>query len=398
MLSTVFIRFVRSFNNKNNNSLDCILDLGRLGLRIADEYSTRFDLLDINKCIYLSNFQTPALEKAEKHLLNLVPIDDPLFSLMEYYDNYPYSYSDINYLFKGCLKSGVEITIKAVNPSAKKIFLKNLSNLRNKIKYYNFFFPWMEKKYKINEVIDSLEINNCNKFDLIKEIKSTKILQEYLDIYKGCLNLHRLKFPKIYSYLSSESKIVSEYVYGNYFYELLAYNKLAYRDVLDLIKIQLFFILNVGVYHNNLHSGNLILSDEGEFHFLDCNTIAYVSTEKRILFFKLLKSICKEKYEEVARIINSISEKTIDDKQLEIFSNKILSIFNCNSTLIAKLMKCFKLGYFYGMSFDLEVFSIFKSFLYLDKLVNATKRKSCYFEEDLLKILDEIEPFIVNNN
>lgn len=45
---------------------------------------------------------------------------------MEYYDNDSYSYSDINYLFKGCLKNGIEITIKAVNENAKKNFTKKL--------------------------------------------------------------------------------------------------------------------------------------------------------------------------------------------------------------------------------------------------------------------------------
>lgn len=112
MLSTKFIKFIKSFKCKNNSDLDCIVYLERLGIRIAQEYSTRFDLLSIDKCLYLTEFQTPVLEKAEKHLLNLVPKFDPLFSLMEYYDNYPYSYSDINYSFKGCLKSGVEISIK----------------------------------------------------------------------------------------------------------------------------------------------------------------------------------------------------------------------------------------------------------------------------------------------
>ena len=119
MLSSKFINFMKAINSGRLEKLSCVVELGRVGVRMAEEYSTRFDLLDVEQCLYLSEFQTPQLEKAEKHLLNLVKKNDPLFSLLEYYDNYPYSYSDINYFFKGCLKSGVEISIKAVNPSAR---------------------------------------------------------------------------------------------------------------------------------------------------------------------------------------------------------------------------------------------------------------------------------------
>ena len=96
MLSFKFIKFMKALKSGRAEKLSCVTDLGRVGIYIAEEYSTRFDLLNIEQCLFLSEFQTTHLEKEEKHLLNLVKKDDPLFSLLEYYDNYPYSYSDIN--------------------------------------------------------------------------------------------------------------------------------------------------------------------------------------------------------------------------------------------------------------------------------------------------------------
>ena len=103
MLLLNFIKLVSSFHSKKFPNPDIITKLGILGIRIAQEYSSRFDVIDIEKCIYLSKFQTSDTEKEDRHLLTLLPKKSPLLSQMEYYDNDSYSYSDINYLFKGCL-------------------------------------------------------------------------------------------------------------------------------------------------------------------------------------------------------------------------------------------------------------------------------------------------------
>jgi ubiquinone biosynthesis protein len=401
MFPSKFIKFMKALNSGKVENLTCVVDLGRAGLRIAEEYSTRFDLLDIEQCLYLSEFQTPTLEKAEKHLLNLIKKNDPLFSLMEYYDNYPYSYSDINYLFKGCLKSGVEISIKAVNPVAKNTYFKRLHKLEQSLKYHSFFMPWLKKKYKIDEILKDLEEHSKEKFSLGNEIRFTKSMEEHLNRHQDIHFLKRVRFPKIYAYLSSDDKVVTEYVYGSYFYELLAYRRLAYKDVLDLIRIQLFFMLKVGVFHNNLHSGNLILSDEGNIHFLDCNTVSVLETETRESIFEVLKSIAKRNFGELAYQINKLSLVKLSEEALE---NLIADIKFCfstntiqNNTLIIKLMKIFRVASNNGIVFNKDVYPIFKSFIYFDKLVEKTRNKNHPFIEDFEKILEELEEIIKNN-
>lgn len=398
MLSSKFINFMKALNSGKTDSLTCVVDLGRVGLRMAEEYSTRFDLLEVEQCLYLSEFQTPKLEKAEKHLLNLVKKNDPLFSLMEYYDNYPYAYSDINYLFKGCLKSGVEISIKAVNPMAKNSYFKKLHKLGQSLKLHNFFMPWLNRKYKVEEILKDLEQHSLSKFDLKTEIKNTRDMTECIREYPDIKFLNRVRFPKIYSYLSSEDMVVNEFIYGSYFYELLTYKKLAYKDVIDLIKIQLFFMLKLGKFHNNLHSGNLILSDEGYIYFLDCNNISQIDENLKMGIFKILKATSKRDFPSIATYLNEISKNKIDRESLEKLTKDIEHIFSTNTikdnTLIKKLMQVFKVSQRYNIVFDNSIYPIFKSFIYLNKLVEITKNKNIQFSEDLGKILSELEPLL----
>lgn len=402
MLSTKFVKFIKSFNNDNKTKLNCILDLGRLGIRISQEYSTRFDLLSIDKCLYLANFQTPSVEKAEKHLLNLVPKFDPLFSLMEYYDNYPYTYSDINYSFKACLKSGVEITIKAVNKTAKNNFFKKINSLRNKLKYLSFIYPWMEKDYKVKEIIDNVEKNSFQKSNLSNEINYTNSLNEYLKPFRDKLNLQNVCFPKIYAYLSSENMVVSEFIYGSYFYELLNIKKLRYEDVFQLVKTQLFFMLKIGVFYNNMHSGNLMLSEEGKIYYLDCNNLSSMTSTTKAQFFRLFKAAALGNFPYASVILNELSEKSLSTPQLESLAITMKEIFitdkdEYQEVFFIKLMKCFRAASKLGMEFEEEIFPIFKSLIYLDSLIFQTKDKNSKVKSDILNILNEIEE-IQNDN
>lgn len=402
MLSTKFIKFIKSFKHKNNSDLDCIISLGRLGIRIAQEYSTRFDILPVDKCLYLAEFQTPVLEKAEKHLLNLIPKFDPLFSLMEYYDNYPYSYSDINYSFKGCLKSGVEITIKAVNKTAKNSYFKKVNSLRKKLKYFNFFFPWMEKDYKIKEIIDRVEKNSLEKLTLSNEINFTGDLKEYLAPYKEKLQLQKIKFPKIYIYLSSENMVVSEYIYGTYFYDLIATRSLTYDTAKLLIKSQLFFILKIGVFYNNLHSGNLILDEDDNIIYLDCNNLNSLSSNTRLQFFRLFKAVCLGNFPYASVILSELSEISLPTPDLERLSNKIKEIFTNEKNehkevFFIKIMKSFRAASELGMIFQQEIFPVFKSFVYLDSVLFTAKNKNSKIKSDILAMLNDIEAILTDN-
>lgn len=293
MLLLNFIKLVSSFHSKKFPNPDIITKLGILGIRIAQEYSSRFDVIDIEKCIYLSKFQTSDTEKEDRHLLTLLPKKSPLLSQMEYYDNDSYSYSDINYLFKGCLKNGIEITIKAVNENAKKNFTKKVNSLEKELKFFSWFYPKFNKKYKTVEIIENLKKVTEQKLNLNNEIKSTELLKDYLAQYSDYKGFARLKFPSIYAYLTSDIMLVSKYTYGTYFYQMLENRRLSYKDVLEVIRIQLFFILKIGTFHSNLHLGNIILGSDGFIYFQDCNVLSSVNDETKENLFKLLSVISK---------------------------------------------------------------------------------------------------------
>ena len=396
MLLLNFIKLVSSFHSKKFPNPDIITKLGILGIRIAQEYSSRFDVIDIEKCIYLSKFQTSDTEKEDRHLLTLLPKKSPLLSQMEYYDNDSYSYSDINYLFKGCLKNGIEITIKAVNENAKKNFTKKVNSLEKELKFFSWFYPKFNKKYKTVEIIENLKKVTEQKLNLNNEIKSTELLKDYLAQYSDYKGFARLKFPSIYAYLTSDIMLVSKYTYGTYFYQMLENRRLSYKDVLEVIRIQLFFILKIGTFHSNLHLGNIILGSDGFIYFQDCNVLSSVNDETKENLFKLLSVISKYDYSEIPNILNNMSDVKIEAEKMNLVSVEINNIFkNSKGSFLQKdsicknIMCSFKAGIKYGMTFSDEIYPVVKSFIYLENMALKVKPKT-YFAEDISRILTEI--------
>ena len=396
MLLLNFIKLVSSFHSKKFPNPDIITKLGILGIRIAQEYSSRFDVIDIEKCIYLSKFQTSDTEKEDRHLLTLLPKKSPLLSQMEYYDNDSYSYSDINYLFKGCLKNGIEITIKAVNENAKKNFTKKVNSLEKELKFFSWFYPKFNKKYKTVEIIENLKKVTEQKLNLNNEIKSTELLKDYLAQYSEYKGFARLKFPSIYAYLTSDIMLVSKYTYGTYFYQMLENRRLSYKDVLEVIRIQLFFILKIGTFHSNLHLGNIILGSDGFIYFQDCNVLSSVNDETKENLFKLLSVISKYDYSEIPNILNNMSDVKIEAEKMNLVSLEINNIFKNSKgsflqkdSIVKNIMYSFKSGIKNGMVFSNDIYPVIKSLIYLENMALKVKPKT-YFAEDISKILTEI--------
>lgn len=396
MLLLNFIKLVSSFHSKKFPNPDIITKLGILGIRIAQEYSSRFDVIDIEKCIYLSKFQTSDTEKEDRHLLTLLPKKSPLLSQMEYYDNDSYSYSDINYLFKGCLKNGIEITIKAVNENAKKNFTKKVNSLEKELKFFSWFYPKFNKKYKTVEIIENLKKVTEQKLNLNNEIKSTELLKDYLAQYGDYKGFARLKFPSIYAYLTSDIMLVSKYTYGTYFYQMLENRRLSYKDVLEVIRIQLFFILKIGTFHSNLHLGNIILGSDGFIYFQDCNVLSSVNDETKENLFKLLSVISKYDYSEIPNILNNMSDVKIEAEKMNLVSVEINNIFKNSKgsflqkdSIVKNIMYSFKSGIKNGMVFSNDIYPVIKSLIYLENMALKVKPKT-YFAEDISKILTEI--------
>ena len=150
---------------------------------------------------------------------------------------------------------------------------------------------------------------------------------------------------------------------------------MGYDQLLDLFRIQGYYMFCRGVFHGDLHPGNVILSN-GRFVFVDTGFIAEVGRKMRVGLFNFFAGLSKNDYGACAKSLNSMSEVEIQGEQFRKFTKAFEDLYQnftgatvSQISLTQQMMKTIKLGIHSGMTFERGIFSIIRSLMYLDGMV-----------------------------
>lgn len=291
---------------------------------------------------------------------------------------------------------GEEVVIKIIKQDFKKSFIRDVNSLRRFVKFLIFFYPKLSKVFDPEGIIDHIEEYTLKEIDLLKEIEGQEILKNIYENHKNKFDLSRISFPKIYKEISSSDMMVSEFIDGKTFDELLSEKKLPYETLLELFKIHGFFLFKIGTFHGDIHPGNLILKEDKIF-FIDTVAISRAShrlSQGLLLFFEALSEY---DYERCGFYLNEMATEKIEGKKYKDFEKNFLNLYKDfkNATvsqvsLTKKMMETIKLGVNSGMRFEKGMFPIIKSLMYLDGMVLKCNPDAILLK-DMRKYIDELK-------
>ncbi|MGL6064633.1 MAG: AarF/UbiB family protein [Fusobacteriaceae bacterium] len=389
MNSLNYFYLIRSFKKNKFPKIETIRSMGLMGIRIAQEYSRRIDILSEEMCYYLMDIRSSLIPIAPKHFLTLIPRESNLLHILEYFDNDPFIYSFINQVYRGCLKNGLDVSIKVIDPRAKNIFMKDLNLAKKRSKLLSKIAPILSKRFLTEDIINNIEMNNLKKLSFSSELSSTNYLYETKEKYAQEYNLEKLNFPNIYPNYSTPEYLVGDYIQGESVKELLENNFMNYQNVLEIIRLHFFYIFILGKFHSDIHAGNILINEENHIYFIDCNSLTEIDDKFRITFFKFLEALTNQEYNKAGKFISELSLiKVLDDKflaKIEILfrNSKELSMKKIN--ISKKIMSAFKLGTSYGMTFDENLFSVLKALVRLEYIAFKTNPKAIFIKD--LKVI-----------
>ncbi|MGL6100832.1 MAG: AarF/UbiB family protein [Fusobacteriaceae bacterium] len=375
-----FLGLIHSFKVNRYPKLEKIANMGLLGVRIAQEYSRRIDILSEEMCYYLLDVHSSLLPADPKHFLRMVKPRSDIFYNLEFYDNEPFAYSHVTQVYRGTLKDGTECGIKVIDRKSKKDFLDDIYGLEKGVKLFSKISPVMARMFFAKDIVENIKESTLEKIDLRREIKYTNYFAGICEDYRDDYELTNLKFPKIYKEISSEHYIVGEYISGGNVKELLNDKKMKYNKFLEIMRYHLFYIFVIGSFHSDIHAGNIIIGENGEIYFIDCNSITEIDDEFRSTFYTLLISVCDENYDEINRCIKKLSRNLIPDTKYLNFKKKSKEIKG--SKFSHKIMSLFRIASENGMVFDNNLFSVLKAFIRLEEIAYKTLPKA-FFVKDL---------------
>ena len=364
-----FLKLIRMIYGGGKADARRIQEMGLLAVKIGQVHALRIDFLNEETCIELSKlYRTNVPIKAEQVLKN---IDRTKFSWI---DETPLASASVGQVYRARLLSGEEVVLKVIKSGFRKIFEQDVSTVKRLFKFVIFFYPKLARVFDPIGILEHIEEYTLRELNLLNEIEGHEILREIYEKNKGTYDLSSLRFPKIYRELSSEQVMVSEYIPGKTFDEILD-NEMEYSQLLLLFKIHGFFMFNVGTFHGDIHPGNLMLYGD-KIYFVDTGAIGHVSKRLSSGLLNFFEALSVYDYDLCAVRLNEMAESGISGKRFEKFKvkfNALYSDFKGRSvqevSLTRKMMETIKLGVNSGMGFEKGMFSIIKSLMFLDGMV-----------------------------
>jgi ubiquinone biosynthesis protein len=147
-------------------------------------------------------------------------------------------------------------------------------------------------------------------------------------------------------------------------------------DMLELFRIHGAFMFGLGTFHGDLHPGNAMMDDQGNFLFIDtgaiCNAPEHVRNALFGFFYFLAKGELKNAFDAMLTMAAvRPTGKTLDTYYASM--NELYDGFVGTSvsevSLTEQMMKTVKAAVLAGCAFGEEAFPIIRSLMYMDGMV-----------------------------
>ena len=209
----------------------------------------------------------------------------------------PIASASIAQVHKAKTKEGGEVAVKILRPRIYQKFKRDIDSL----KFINFVIGIFSSylKDKIQDVVNLLEDCLSKEINLTFEASAACDLKEKLKGVKG------FYIPKIYWDLTTKKVLVSQWVNGIPFTNKKAIknSKFDKREIAKNLVVSYFNQAYVhGIFHADMHLGNLFLMENGDIAAVDFGIIGTIDKKTRIAIAEILIAFLAKDYNRVAKL------------------------------------------------------------------------------------------------
>ena len=275
-------------------------ELGPTFIKLGQIASTRADLLPPD---WVDEF------KKLQDMVPPVPFDDvlkavesslkaPISSTFASFDERPVASASIAQVHLAELKDGTKAAVKVKRPGIDRIIEADISVMYTVSRLIEKYLP-SYRRYRPREVVAEFERVVHGELDMRVEGAN---IERFYNLFKGDPGV---QIPKVYWRETSGEVLTMERIEGTPIDEV---DKLRGKGI-DVRKtamkgIELFFkqVFEFGIFHADLHPGNIFIRDDGAIIYLDFGIIGRLDRNLRTYLARILFCLVREDYLRLAEV------------------------------------------------------------------------------------------------
>ncbi len=378
MKLVTFVRFFRQLKGKKPVDIDGIQSMGLLAVKLGQIFALRPDLIEPQRCIELQRLYSRAATIPEEDSQQLLKRFAPegFLDHFESIEPKPFAAASIGQIHRAVLKDGTNVVVKIIKADFEASFRRDVRRMKRWIRMGLFFRPKLRKVGNPIGLLAHIEDYTLRELNLLNEIDGRNQLIARSEDIEAHFPMPKLKFPKMWENLSNQHVLVMEEITHPTLEDHLENGTLTWPDMLQLFRIHGAFMFGIGTFHGDLHPGNAMMDDEGNFHFIDtgaiCNAPEHVRNALFGFFYFLAKGELKNAFDAMLTMAGVRPEgatlQTYYDSMNELYDGFVGTSVS-EVSLTEQMMKTVKAAVLAGCAFGEEAFPIIRSLMYMDGMV-----------------------------
>lgn len=287
----------------------CLEELGPTFIKLGQLLASRPDVMPPGFVEELKKLQdqVPALSYAT--VLKVLENNyGPQFSeIFSHIDETPLGSASIAQVHRAQLATGESIVLKVQKPGIAKTIQEDLNVLKFMVEALERYFP---------------ESRLFNPSELVREFSysiemETNFIVEGNNVRRFSENFAKdpnIKIPKAYLEASCAEVLVLEYLEGTSLRAAEATISLEQRENLMKVGLQAYFdmVFKHGLFHGDLHAGNLLILSSGQIGFIDFGMVGRLSRRVKTSIANMFVALGSEDYDRLAYEYLELSTQSID--------------------------------------------------------------------------------------
>lgn len=272
--------------------------LGPVFIKFGQALATRADAVGAKLAESLNVLQDQLEPFSFTEVKNIIEneLKQNLEEIFSFFDENAKSAASVAQVHKAILNSNNQVVaVKILRPGIEKKINNNLQSLKNLLNLVEFFSKKRFARYKLHETFLLLSKSFHKELDLRFEAANASQLRENCE-QDGCVRI-----PKIMWECTGQRVMAMEWIEGK--------SILHFKNQPETARINrnlAFTFFNQayrdGLFHGDLHSGNILIDENGLLCLIDFGSIGFLDQQTRIYLAEILRGFLNRDYQKVADV------------------------------------------------------------------------------------------------